>query len=103
MESIARELKDGERFIVLHQEDSFLRFLRDIVPDPTRVLRTEDNVDLEYISAHAFFIIERNFIFPVSNVHPRRDVEVTNGIGVQIIDPATAQEKILGAQLETVH
>jgi hypothetical protein len=103
MVNIASRLKPGEQFIVVHEEDSYRRFLKDIVPDPTRILRTEDTLGLEYVAEHAMFLITPDCIFPVSNVHPRRDAEMWGGISYQIIDNATAEAMILDGRGSTVH
>lgn len=103
MSSIARALKDNERFIVLHEEDSYRRFLKCSLPDFRDMPRNEDAPGLDYIAMHAIFIIERRHIYIVSNVQPKRGVE-SGGWGVrsQFIDTATARDKILESQLEAV-
>jgi hypothetical protein len=85
-------------FIVLHVGDSYYRFLRDLVPDPSRVVRNEDAPGLDYIAAHAFFIIEAGIINRVHNMQPTRPSEEMNGVIYRFLDQNHAEEKILHLQ-----
>lgn len=104
MRGIANRLTVGELFIVLHVEDSYFRFLRNIVPDSSRITRNEDAPGIDYIAEHVLFIIEKGQIHRVHNVHPHRPGEEKNGVLYQVISQQTAKEKIFGRQQQvTVH
>lgn len=103
MQTIARLLEDGERFIVLHEWDSYRRFLRDIVPDPSRILRTENNIELAYIAEHAVFVIERGSIFRVEDVQPIGQPEEHEGVTFRFVRSSEAKAMILGKQGVTLN
>ena len=98
MQDISVNLKENESFFVLHEEDAFLKFLRNLVPDASRIVRNEDAPGLDYIATHALFIIEMNAIYRVHHVHPSRPAERQNGIAYQVIDSNMARAKILGKE-----
>ena len=98
MRGIAHVLAPNELFIVLHEGDSYYRFLRDLVPDTSRGARSEDAPGLDYIAARAFFIIGKGAIWRVHNVQPSRPVETMYGVDYHFIDQKHAEEKILHSQ-----
>lgn len=98
MMRIAREIPEGERVIVLHEEDSYRRFLKVLVRDPSREFRNEDEPGLEYLSAHVLFVIESHTISRVDHVHPRRDEpSVDEGVTFRIIDKNEAAALVMSA------
>jgi hypothetical protein len=99
LEAIATELTYGERFIILHEEDSYRRFIRNIVPGLSRAFRNEDAPGLDYVAEHAILIIETRAIYSISLVLSAR-TEWRNGITYQVIDKCVAEENILGATLD---
>lgn len=95
MVAIAQTLKPEQLFIVLHEEDAFRRFLRNVLPDLSRVARSEDAPGLDYVMHHALFVIAQGEISRVHDVHPRRPPEVTGGIAYRIVECATARAIML--------
>lgn len=104
MATIAETLAAGERFIILHEEDSFRRFLRSSLPSFMSSARNEDAPGINYVATHALFIIEPRFIFRVDSIQPNRGIEeCATGVNFQFIGKLEAKEKILTNTTFTLH
>lgn len=101
MIEIAKGMREGERLIVLHEEDSFRRFLRSSLPDWIYKQRDEDAPGLPHIASHALFIIERNTILRVEKVQPIREAEMVGDVRFKLISPEDAEARVLGKEVAT--
>lgn len=95
MANIAKALGAHELVIVLHEEEAFRRFLRNVLPDNARGAPSEDAPGMEYVMKHALFVIAKNRVCRIHDTHPMKHPDVTGGISYEIVAHDTARAIML--------
>ncbi len=95
MTALAEVLSPKQLFIVLHEENAFRRFLRNLLPDYSGLGASEDAPGQDYVMLHALFVISQNEICRVDDVYPLREHDTKEGIRYRIVGKNVAREMIL--------